>query len=276
MPFGLFTNSYPHVRRCYAIGDIHGRIDLFERLISIIKRDSLARGDASSRIILLGDIIDHGPDSCRLVQYCRILTERTDRFVMLKGDHEDMMVAALRDGGMSAIDRWFDHGAAATLASWGVAARSISHGDREAIIAEARDIIDPDLIDWLDSLPLTIRHDDHLFVHAGIRPGIALRDQSAHDLITIRKGFLESDADHGVTVVHGHSIYEAGPDWRANRIGIDTGAYRTGRLTALGVEEGDAWPLSTDPRSRSRKPDADQVADLIAGLQPLHRGTERR
>ena len=242
--FGLIGRGRDEVRRTYAIGDVHGRLDLFRQLIGTIREDHTARLRVRTRIVILGDLIDHGPDSASLVRWCKGLTECSDRFVVLKGDHERMMVDAIQVGTAGAMDNWIDHGGGATLISWGVRASVVRGGRHAELLTAAREAIDPDTLRWMDALPLTLRQGGHLFVHAGIRPGVPLKKQLEHDLLGIRNDFLRSEADHGVVVVHGHSVHAAGLDRRRNRIGIDTGAFKTGRLTALGVEDGMTWPLT--------------------------------
>lgn len=259
---GFLSGHRDTPRRLYAIGDVHGRLDLFQRLLTIIRRDNASRVPGPVRIVMLGDLIDHGPESCALVSYCRMLTERVEQFVVLKGDHEAMMVDALRGGGIAAVERWLDHGGAAALKSWGVAGHLLSGHDQAGMLAAARERVGEDTLAWMDALPLTTRHEGFLLVHAGIRPGVPLKKQSARDLTTIRSEFLQSKDDHGFTVVHGHSVHETGPDIRPNRIGIDSGAYRTGRLTAIGIEDGQFWPLMTSPaasRDRSEASVGDQL-----------------
>ncbi|WP_156678131.1 metallophosphoesterase family protein [Sphingomonas profundi] len=236
----------PAGERIYAIGDIHGRIDLFQALLDQIRRDNEARDPATVRLILLGDIIDRGPASAELVARCRALSERSDRFVVLKGNHEAMMVDAL-GGNLHALALWLRNGGDAALASWGVDAALIAEGPPHKCIADARAHVPAATIAWLRALPTTLRIGDYLFVHAGIRPGVPLADQTEPDLLWIRREFLDSGADHGLVVVHGHSISARGPELRANRIGIDTGAYRTGSLTALMLEGSDRLLLSTGP-----------------------------
>lgn len=254
-------------RRTYAIGDVHGRLDLFQRLLAVIRRDNATRVPGPVRIVMLGDLVDHGPDACSLVRYCRLLDERLEQFVVLKGDHEAMMVDALRGGGIAAVERWLDHGGGATLRSWGVDDRLLSGHDQAGMLTAARERVNEDTLSWMDALPLTVRHERFLFVHAGIRPGTPLKMQSARDLIAIRSEFLQSKEDHGFVVVHGHSVRESGPDIHPNRIGIDTGAYRTGRLTAIGVEDGQFWPLMTSP-SQARGGADDRADEPFAGLKP--------
>jgi serine/threonine protein phosphatase 1 len=239
------------VERVYAIGDIHGRLDLFGELIAQIERDGIERGPAPTRIVLLGDIVDRGPDSATLVHGLMQATAMNDRIVVLKGNHEWMMAEAL-GGGYEAFAPWLRHGGRETLMSWGMDPDDLDCGGLDGheladLCDTARDLVGPQVIGWLSRLPLTLRFRHYLFVHAGIRPGRRLSRQVEDDLLWITGEFLESTEDHGVTVVHGHSIGETGPVIRPNRIGIDTGAFRTGMLTAMGIEAGDEWLLSTEP-----------------------------
>lgn len=234
----------PDGERIYAIGDIHGRLDLFERLVASIRADNESRGAAKVRLILLGDIVDRGPDSAPLTARCMDLTRKSDRFIVLKGNHEAMMVDAIR-GNFVALDLWLNHGGDAALRSFGVDAPLVAAGSSPELLRAARECVPADVLAWASALPLTRRAGDYLFVHAGIRPGVALDSQQIEDLIWIRKDFLESDADHAFTVVHGHSVTDEGVVTRPNRIGIDTGAYRTGVLTALGLEADRRWTVAT-------------------------------
>lgn len=236
------------VGRVYAIGDVHGRLDLLGELIDRIEYDAAGRPPMPTRIVLLGDVIDRGPHSAALVRGLMALTAASDRLVVLKGNHEWMMAEAL-SGGYEVFGAWLRHGGRETLASWGMAPDRLDGDDPDDFeLAElcdaARDLVGTRVIVWLSRLPLTYRFRNYLFVHAGIRPGRRLSRQVADDLLWITDDFLGSVQDHGVTVVHGHSI-SVGPDVRPNRIGIDTGAYRTGMLTAIGIEAGKSWLLST-------------------------------
>jgi serine/threonine protein phosphatase 1 len=232
------------VTRIYAIGDVHGRYDLFRRLMNIIERDQANRLAAPTRMILLGDIVDRGPDSAKMVKGCMNLTASTDRFMVLKGNHEEMMVDALR-GSLYAYRQWLKFGGRETLVSWGVDAALLDGPATMDTLRHAAAIVGEGALDWLARLPLYHRHGDYLFVHAGIRPGVALRRQRAEDMLWITDEFLDSDVSHGMVVVHGHTISEPRPTVRNNRIGIDTGAYRTNQLTAIGIEGKERWMLHT-------------------------------
>lgn len=238
------------IERIYAVGDIHGRFDLFGQLMRMVERDQALRLPVPTMIILLGDLVDRGPESARIVHGCMELTASTRRFMVLKGNHEEMMVEALR-GDLTVYGHWLGFGGRETLLSWGVEpAIAEGPGTIENLRAAAA-VVGTEVIDWLARLPLSYRHDGYFFVHAGIRPGVPLRKQTDDDMLWITDEFLDSKAWHGATVVHGHSINEGGPAIYPNRIGIDTGAYRTGRLTAVGVERGETWMLNTAPVEES-------------------------
>lgn len=244
------------IERIYAIGDVHGRLDLFARLIARIGRDHEGRSPGAAKIILLGDIIDRGADGAAMVKGCMTLTAASDRFMVLKGNHEEMMVQAL-SGDLKTYRAWLEFGGRETLLGWGVDVAAVTADATKADLRRAAKTVGPEVLTWLDQLPLYYQYDGFMFVHAGIRPAIPLRQQDPGDMLWITDEFLESDLDHGITVVHGHSIVDSGPDLRTNRIGIDTGAFRTDRLTAIRIERGDVWftdtggaddflPLSTD------------------------------
>jgi serine/threonine protein phosphatase 1 len=234
----------PAGTRVYAIGDVHGRLDLLEELVATIRADNSGRPAAEVWFILLGDIIDRGPDSAAIVSRCMAFTARTDRFVVLRGNHEAMMADAI-GGNLLALSLWLRHGGGPALLSWGVPQAVVDAGASPELLRAARDHVPAEVVEWLAALPLTWGLGDYLFVHAGIRPGCALAEQKTEDLLWIRKEFLESDEDGGFVVVHGHSISDDGVVVRPNRIGIDTGAYRTNVLTALALEGVERWTLAT-------------------------------
>jgi serine/threonine protein phosphatase 1 len=223
---------------------VHGRLDLLERLVAAIRADNASREPAEVSIVLLGDIIDRGPNSAALVARCMAFTARSNRFMVLKGNHEAMMVDAI-GGNLLALSLWLRHGGGPALLSWGVPDALVAAGASPDLLRAARDHVPADVVQWLAELPLTWTLGDYLFVHAGVRPGCGLAEQKAEDLLWIRKDFLESAADEGFVVVHGHSISDDGVVVRPNRIGIDTGAYRTDVLTALVLEGAERWTLAT-------------------------------
>jgi len=238
--------SGPDGYRAYAVGDVHGRIDLLEELLAKIEADIGARRKRETFVIFLGDLIDRGPDSAAVVERLRTYSPGDATVIFLCGNHEEVMlrVVAGERGGLLAD--WLKFGGAECLLSYGLdpAALTIkAEGDALDAIKAA---VPQAHADFLGSFADTLRFGDYLFVHAGIRPGLAVAEQSQADLRWIREPFLDDTKDHGFVVVHGHTI-SSKVEVRANRIGLDTGAYRTGTLTALAIEGSERWFLDTAP-----------------------------
>lgn len=233
----------PAGERIYAIGDIHGRLDLLCRLLDQIARDAAERGGAKTSIVILGDFIDRGPDTARIATIFATQKAR-ERFIVLKGNHEAALVDGLR-GDRAALDLWIDHGGDATLRSFGATEDEIFPADSRSLLATVRRTIPKPLVGWLAKLPLMHRAGHYVFAHAGIRPGVPIDKQAEDDLLWIREAFIDSEVDHGAIVVHGHTVFEDGACLRANRIGVDTGAYRTGCLSAVGLQGNAQWILDT-------------------------------
>lgn len=232
----------PDGRRIYAIGDIHGSAELFDRLIDRILADSIGRDGRQSTVVVLGDFIDRGPCSAAIVQSL-IAQRSSENLVVLLGNHESAMIAAYR-GDREALEFWLQFGGIETLASFGANVADIETPHIEAALGVLRRSIAVEMIDWMETLPTSYRAGDYLFVHAGIRPGVRLNRQKTADLLWIRDKFLDSQDDHGVVVVHGHSPVDE-VDFRANRIGVDTGACKSGILSAVGLEAGEQWVIDT-------------------------------
>lgn len=224
----------PAGTRVYAVGDIHGRRDLLEDILGQVERDAAAAAEPRKVVVFLGDYVDRGPDSAGVIDRLVAGPPAGFEWVMLKGNHEEFMLRFLEapSNGLP----WIMNGGDATLASYGA--------------LESRILFDPYELDalhekltrrlpeahrrFLDGLALTRVEGGYLFVHAGIRPGVPLAQQDPRDLVWIRDEFLASRADHGHVVVHGHTPMLK-PQVRDNRIGIDTGAFQTGVLTALAL-----------------------------------------
>ncbi len=233
--------AIPAGQRVYAIGDIHGCADQFEQLCEAILADHTARGPAALTIILLGDLVNRGPDSARAILVAQeLVASGVGR--LIKGNHEELFVLAGR-GDRRAARSLLACGGQTTLASFGLSEAEINGGNYHdlAILLKAR--IPRDVVTFLDAGEDKIRIGDYLFVHAGVRPGVPIADQSSADMRWIRHEFLDSQADHGAIVIHGHTITETVVEL-GNRIGIDTGAYRGGSLTAIGLEGTQRWYLS--------------------------------
>ena len=233
-------------RRVYAIGDVHGCADLLEEVLVRITEDNRARPDVASwQLVFLGDLVDRGPDSKRVVEIASKLAQSIP-CISLMGNHEEVMVAAL-DGNLDALKLFLRYGGYQTLTSYGLSTELLDQGSLEDIHQAMQTAIPIDHQEFLRGLPSCCSFDDYLFVHAGIRPGVTLDQQTDSDMHWIRRDFLEDRSWHEQIVVHGHTISDE-IDEHFNRIGIDTGAYCTGRLTAIGLQGEDRWYLTTgDP-----------------------------
>jgi serine/threonine protein phosphatase 1 len=234
-------------QRLYVIGDIHGRLDLLSAMLDRVGADLSARAHPRPRLVFLGDYIDRGPESRGVLEtLIRLQASGDPPADFLLGNHDSYVSAYLRDPG------WYDRtyhwlhenmGGNATLASYGVPGASVRDpaATRDAFAAA----FPAGHMAFLDSCALMRRIGGYLFVHAGIRPGVPLDQQEPEDLIWIRQGFLDSSADFGFKVVHGHTIVPTVEHHR-NRIALDTGAVRTGVLSCLRLEGAEVALLEPD------------------------------
>ena len=221
--------SLPAGQRIYAVGDVHGCMDRLAALHEQISEDMAERPAEHVTLIHLGDYIDRGTDSAQVIDWLiNGPPVPADAFVNLMGNHEHMMLAAIAGVDKEAPGLWLSNGGADSLASWGIN-RSVPAAEWPAAIPV------PHLL-FLRDLAISHRIGSYLFVHAGIRPGVPLGQQSRHDMLWIREPFLTSKDDFGVVVVHGHTPKRA-PIVMPNRIAIDTGAVLGGALTAVVLEE---------------------------------------
>ena len=236
----------PQGQLVYAIGDIHGRADLLALLLAEIESDSARSKDAKRRtLVFLGDYIDRGHDSRRVVDM--VLDDLPAGFDahFLKGNHEAIMLDFLDDP--SYLGHWLANGADATFRSYGLdVAELVGRGAAPEVWRRAFLASLPETHrDFFKALELAVSFGDYFFVHAGVRPGVPLEAQDPNDMIWIRGPFLQSEDDFGKIVVHGHTPGRD-PVIRANRIGIDTGAVFTDRLTALRLENGSRRLMQVD------------------------------
>lgn len=216
----------------YAVGDIHGRSDLLDRLHEAIVRDAAGRRSKRRVIVYLGDYIDRGFDSAGVVARLQGAGPPGFERRFLLGNHDTFLLDFL--GGDSAvIDTWMWNGGAAAVESYGVspAPEAYARDWPAALRADLARVFPPAHLAFFRALQINHREGDILFVHAGLRPGVSIARQSREDMLWIRGEFLESETDFGCLVVHGHTPTPE-PVIRANRIGVDTGAWRSGQLTA--------------------------------------------
>jgi serine/threonine protein phosphatase 1 len=238
------TSSAPDGQRIYAIGDIHGRLDLLDQLMRMIVTDDQERGPIRRRtLVFLGDYIDRGADSSGVLE--RLLTGLPAGFecICLKGNHEEMLMQSLIDPGRMPV--WTFNGGLETMASYGLAAGRKDVEVRPRDLAEALAAAIPNRhLAFLEGLVLSVTFGDYLFVHAGVHPALPLTAQRKEDCLFIREPFLSHRGSFGKIVVHGHTPVPQ-PEVKSNRIGIDTGGFFTGHLTALRLEGESRGFLST-------------------------------
>lgn len=224
----------PDGLRVYAIGDIHGRLDLLDRMHDLIRQDWSGAAAHSAHVVYLGDYVDRGPESAGVLdRLCSAVLPGTRR-TFIGGNHEEMLLNYIANPSTGRL--WMQFGGLETLRSYGVPMRHLMEIETSADAAEGlAQRIAPDHRKFLSALETSLILGDYFFCHAGVRPSVPLSAQSPQDMRWIRDEFLSSEADFGAVVVHGHSPV-AKPDVRKNRINIDTGAYATGVLTCLVLE----------------------------------------
>jgi serine/threonine protein phosphatase 1 len=228
------TRCVPDGTRVYCVGDIHGRDDLLLEMAERIDSDIGARSFDDAVTVFLGDYVDRGPGSMRVVERLAC-GEWPTPMIALAGNHEDLLLAFLEDEGI--LDAWRSLGGLETLHSYGVNVGPAMAGrDFKAVQAAFVARFPKRHQQFLETLNVSTTIGDYFFCHAGARPGVPLGRQDRDDLLNIRDPFLSSDAEHGKLVVHGHTP-SVRPQVCPNRIGIDTAAYATGRLTCLVLEK---------------------------------------
>jgi serine/threonine protein phosphatase 1 len=228
--------SVPRGIRVYAVGDIHGRADLLVRLLDMITEDARAAPGPVNYLVYLGDYVDRGLHSRQVIDIMLADPPPTFGAIYLRGNHEATFLEFLNNPSMG--PGWFKFGGLATLKSYGIDVPATMTPDQRIVFAQAelRRRLPPAHLSFLNHLRYSLTIGDYFFTHAGIRPGVALNAQDRQDLLWIRDEFLNSTVDHGKIVVHGHTISDL-PEVRTNRIGIDTGAYASGHLTCLVLED---------------------------------------
>ena len=236
--------SVPPGTRVYAIGDVHGCDDLLERLVATIDADDAERDDAETTLVFLGDLVDRGPSSAAVVERVRLLAETRPRVRVLMGNHEETFVRAIA-GEEKALRLFSRIGGRETMLSYGIDADTYERLDYTELADMLRRVVPPEHVAFLSCLEDMVLVGDYAFVHAGVRPGVLLAEQQQQDLRWIREAFLDHRKLHEKTIVHGHTITGT-PELLRNRIGIDTGAYAGGPLTALGLEGDKRWILNTE------------------------------
>ena len=238
--------------RTYAIGDIHGHLDLLQGVHALIAADQAVHGAAP--VVHLGDLVDRGPDSKAVIQYLIDGIAAGQDWVVIKGNHDRIFAGFVddvryHDPGLRGDLSWLHPklGGAFTLASYGV----INAADRRlpSVHAEAVAAVPAEHRTFLQGLPVSLQRDAAVFVHAGIRPGIPLEKQTETDLMWIRKEFLEDTRDFGALIVHGHTAIDR-PTHYGNRLNLDSGAAYGGPLSGVVIEGSEVFHLTQVGRVR--------------------------
>jgi serine/threonine protein phosphatase 1 len=225
--------SLPADMRVYAIGDIHGEAKLLHALLDRIVADDEALPAAETHLVFLGDYIDRGPESRDVVELLSRWSKAGSRCHFLKGNHEDALLEII-DGNEDDLPGWLRFGGRETLASYGISERAVAMGG-PFLRAEFAEKVPTHHLEFLNGLSLKVELGDYLFVHAGIKPEVAIDQQDDRDLMWIRREFLSYTGHHPKMVVHGHTI-SSDVELQPNRIGVDTGAYASGKLSAVVLE----------------------------------------
>lgn len=233
----------PDDLRVYAIGDIHGCDREFATLLDQIEADHAQRSAKRRVFVLLGDLVDRGPDSAGVVERARQLATGPDEVRLIAGNHEEMLLTSC-DCDPKGLRLFARNGGRETAESYGIDADTWNAADFDELHRLLKDAVPAEHLAFLKTMEEFVVIGDYAFVHAGIRPGVPLAEQKGHDLRWIRDRFLKHAGAHEKFVVHGHTITPEVDD-QPNRLGIDTGAYSTGRLTAVALEGDRRWFLQT-------------------------------
>jgi serine/threonine protein phosphatase 1 len=227
LSFQTAPGRLPPDIRIYAIGDVHGCVAAHVALLDLIAEDHAARPVAETILIHIGDLIDRGPDSAAVLDRVARGSPIGGEMINLRGNHEELCLAALDEGGDSAA-LWCRNGGETCLTDWGVPKR--------ASPPDWARYVPPEQMQVLRDEQISYQNGSYFFAHAGVRPTVPLADQDPHDMVWIREPFLSWPEPLAAVVVHGHTPKDL-PQVRVNRIGIDTGAVYGGRLTAVVLEE---------------------------------------
>ncbi|MEJ6595593.1 metallophosphoesterase family protein [Parasphingorhabdus sp.] len=235
--------TIPEGRRVYAIGDIHGRNDLLQQLLDKIIKDDGSRGQAESEIIFLGDLVDRGPDSAGVLDTAMQLKADFSNVRFLMGNHEEVYLAATT-GDEKPVRLFNRIGGRETILSYEISMKEYVGLDMAQLAQRIPTLFPQKHIDFVAGFEDQIIVGDYAFVHAGIRPGVPLAEQRQKDLRWIREEFLSAQEVHEKIIVYGHTISDDVVE-TGTRIGIDTGAYHSHKLTALALQGSERWYLDT-------------------------------
>jgi len=242
--FSADLPAVPKGTRVYAVGDIHGSLELLREMHELIEQDSRVLQPERLVLIYLGDYVDLGEKTRETLDY--LIDEPLKGFerIYLRGNHEEFLLNFLEDASLAPM--WLPNGGDTTLLSYGVGLGDAANAEERYRDMQTRlgEAIPERHLEFVRSLETYHVEGDYLFVHAGVRPGVPLESQTGQDLLWIRDEFMTSDENHEYCVVHGHTIVPEA-DFRANRISVDTGAYYSGMLSCAVLEDDDRRIIHT-------------------------------
>lgn len=237
--------TMPEGEIVYAIGDVHGCFNAMVDLLGKIEADRLKRPEEKSTVVFLGDLIDRGPSSRQIIEFLMNYAPDWTEVMYLRGNHEEVMLDVL-SGNISAMRSWFEFGGKDCARSYGVDNLGQIHINPEHIMMSLQARVPDAHLSFLDSFSDAFSFGDYLLVHAGIKPKVAIAEQSPYDMRWIRTSFLDYKKPHPVKVVHGHSVVEGEPENHSNRIAVDTGAHKGRPLSAVCLCGGEETFLQSD------------------------------
>jgi serine/threonine protein phosphatase 1 len=236
-------HQLPDDQRVYAIGYVHGRLDLLLKLLEMVNKDIASHPNSQSNVVFLGDYIDRGPDPAGVIDHRIDLSIPQTNCVFLMGNHERYMLDIAK--GTAPIEMWFRNGGKQTAKSYGI---DVGSSDIPQDLNQFRQTLQETVPNchwqFLNGLRTSWRLGSIFFAHAGVNPARSIDQQTEQDLIWIREKFLYSERDHGALIVHGHSPRPE-PEVLRNRINVDTLAYQSDHLTAVVLENGYCRFLTT-------------------------------
>lgn len=233
----------PKGQRIYAIGDVHGRLDLLVNLIDQIDEDDRQRDRIDTHLIFLGDLIDRGPQSAQVIDHLIALKKDRPRTRFLSGNHEEMFEAAL-SGDLNALKLFIRVGGRETILSYGIEEIVYRELSFEELFEQFSSLVPAEHREFIAAFEDIILLGDYAFVHAGVRPNVPIDEQRSSDFRWIRKEFIQHQGPFEKIIVHGHTIFKEVQQDRF-RISLDTGAYQSHTLTAMGFEGENRWILQT-------------------------------
>jgi serine/threonine protein phosphatase 1 len=239
------TYAMPVGEVVYGIGDVHGCLRPMVDLLQKIQRDRKSCPAQKSTVVFLGDLMDRGPASREVIEFLMNFSPNWTDVVYLRGNHEEVMLDVL-NGNIGAMRSWFEFGGKECARSYGVNNFGQLHINPDHIMMALQRSVPKEHIQFLDSFHDAFTFGEYLLVHAGIKPRVAIEDQSPYDMRWVRSSFLDYKKPHPMKIVHGHSVVEDKPEIHSNRIAVDTGVYQGRPLTAVKLYADEEFFIQSD------------------------------